>query len=218
MSKYYVVKIGRVPGIYLSWKDCETQVKGFPCAKYKKFSNKDDAESWFNDVEKKQSEDYDLEIWTDGSDKSGRCGFGAFSKFDGKEFCLSGICTKELLQSYDIFHMNVSNPTAEFIAFVEVLKHLNNIKGRKCKILFWIDYVGVGNWIDGTWKAKEKHIINILNVAKQLLSQLKDNGIVVFIKHVEGHSNNYGNDMADKLAGSGIVRNEFDLLTQLLMK
>ncbi|RIB26388.1 hypothetical protein C2G38_2064978 [Gigaspora rosea] len=34
---YYAVKIGRQPGIYLTWDECLAQVKGFSGSKYKKF-------------------------------------------------------------------------------------------------------------------------------------------------------------------------------------
>lgn len=47
--KYYVVWIGRKPGIYPSWKDCKDQVDGFDGAKYKGFPTMEMAESAFND-------------------------------------------------------------------------------------------------------------------------------------------------------------------------
>ncbi|XP_047038255.1 ribonuclease H1-like [Helicoverpa zea] len=34
---FYAVAKGRTPGIFMSWPDCEAQVKGFPGARYKKF-------------------------------------------------------------------------------------------------------------------------------------------------------------------------------------
>lgn len=37
--KVYVVKKGYRPGIYHSWPEAEEQVKGFPGAEYKSFSN-----------------------------------------------------------------------------------------------------------------------------------------------------------------------------------
>jgi ribonuclease HI/viroplasmin and RNaseH domain-containing protein len=46
MSKYYSVRVGRIPGIYLTWKECEEQVKGYSKAKYKKFELKEDAEKY----------------------------------------------------------------------------------------------------------------------------------------------------------------------------
>ena len=36
-SKYYAVKKGKVPGIYLNWNDCKAMVDGYPGAVYKSF-------------------------------------------------------------------------------------------------------------------------------------------------------------------------------------
>ncbi|CAH0600376.1 unnamed protein product [Chrysodeixis includens] len=36
---FYAVAKGRTTGIFMSWPDCETQVKGFPGARYKKFDS-----------------------------------------------------------------------------------------------------------------------------------------------------------------------------------
>jgi ribonuclease HI len=40
-NKFYVVWIGRKPGIYSSWEDCKKQVDGFEGAKYKGFPTKE---------------------------------------------------------------------------------------------------------------------------------------------------------------------------------
>lgn len=37
--KYYVVWVGRQPGIYTEWDDCFEQVNGFPGARYKSFDS-----------------------------------------------------------------------------------------------------------------------------------------------------------------------------------
>ena len=43
MPTFYAVSVGKKPGIYSSWKECEENVKGFPNAKYKKFFSISDA-------------------------------------------------------------------------------------------------------------------------------------------------------------------------------
>ena len=43
-QKYYVVWEGVTPGIYKSWADCQLQIKGYPGARYKSFSSKEEAE------------------------------------------------------------------------------------------------------------------------------------------------------------------------------
>ncbi|GAB4451609.1 MAG: ribonuclease H family protein [Anaerolineae bacterium] len=46
-TKYYVVWVGRKPGIYRSWDECAAQVNGFPGAKYKSFESEKEAQAAF---------------------------------------------------------------------------------------------------------------------------------------------------------------------------
>lgn len=48
-QKYYVVWRGQQPGIYLSWEECEKQVKGFEAAKFKAFDTEAEAMTAFAD-------------------------------------------------------------------------------------------------------------------------------------------------------------------------
>ncbi|MFF2482929.1 ribonuclease H [Paenibacillus sp. NPDC058071] len=48
-GKHYVVWVGKQPGIYAVWKDCQEQVNGYPEAKYKSFASKQEAEKAFRD-------------------------------------------------------------------------------------------------------------------------------------------------------------------------
>lgn len=43
---YYAVRTGRKTGIFLTWAECESYVKGFPGARYKKFSTEDEAQTF----------------------------------------------------------------------------------------------------------------------------------------------------------------------------
>lgn len=45
-KKYYAVRRGHVPGIYLTWPEAEAQVKGFPGARHKSFNDRAEAEHW----------------------------------------------------------------------------------------------------------------------------------------------------------------------------
>ena len=47
-SKYYAVKKGKVPGIYLNWNDCKAMVDGYPGAVYKSFKTIEEAEKFIN--------------------------------------------------------------------------------------------------------------------------------------------------------------------------
>ena len=47
-KKYYVVKKGITPGIYLTWDDCKKMVDGYPGAVYKGFATLAEAEAFLN--------------------------------------------------------------------------------------------------------------------------------------------------------------------------
>jgi ribonuclease HI len=52
-SKYYVVWVGRVPGVYAAWAECRKQIEGFPDAKYKSYPTRAEAERAFQEGWKK---------------------------------------------------------------------------------------------------------------------------------------------------------------------
>ncbi|MED6110130.1 hypothetical protein PIB30_040103 [Stylosanthes scabra] len=40
---HYAVRVGRIPGIYTTWVDCDEQVHGYPSAQFKGFKRLEDA-------------------------------------------------------------------------------------------------------------------------------------------------------------------------------
>ena len=47
-GKFYAVRIGRTPGIYMSWEDCRKMVDGYPKAEYKSFKTEEEAFSYLH--------------------------------------------------------------------------------------------------------------------------------------------------------------------------
>lgn len=242
MSKFYAVKVGRNPGIYTTWSECEAQVKGFSGAQYKSFPKKQDAEIFIgiaNDmsnipsntvffqkkVEKKEKEEKEekgektIEIYTDGSHKKvegGYKGFGAYCQYEGKEYRFSSELSDEILREYGINRENSSNPTLEFLAFTEVLKMIIESEVIGKSFIFYIDYIGVSNWINGMWKARELHIKKIKEKADLYLGKLQNRKNQIVIKHVPGHSGVAGNEEADQAAKDHQNYNNFPELFQIV--
>ena len=59
-KKWYAVYIGRLPGVYDEWSECQAQVNRFPGSSYKGFQSKSDAEASYLrftvvDVERKKN-------------------------------------------------------------------------------------------------------------------------------------------------------------------
>jgi phosphoribulokinase len=49
-KKFYAVAVGKNPGIYDTWEECEKQVKGFSKAKFKGFATSEDAQQFINNT------------------------------------------------------------------------------------------------------------------------------------------------------------------------
>jgi ribonuclease HI len=52
-AKYYVVWVGRKPGVYATWAECRQQIDGFPEARYKSYPTRAEAEQAYRDGWKK---------------------------------------------------------------------------------------------------------------------------------------------------------------------
>ena len=50
VTKYYAVRVGRTPGIYTSWNECEHQVLKYSGAKHKSFKTRIEAYNWLHGI------------------------------------------------------------------------------------------------------------------------------------------------------------------------
>jgi ribonuclease HI len=192
-------------------------------SKYEKFVK--DAIEWQHTLQTNENSwDYirkytpsNIDIYTDGSHekhKNSHLGFGASCIFNEKPYIMAGVCTTDLLRSYDVIE-KVSNPTAEFIALAEILRTLRQIDANVSNIHFnfYIDYIGIGHWLDGSWKAKKTYIKKIKD---ECLDHIRYLNIKYTIFHVPSHTGVIGNEMADYLAKSGQTLNTFHELFLIL--
>ena len=187
--KYYAVRIGRNPGIYHTWDECKRETMGFKGASFKKFSTREDAEAFINEVEedKKESAGKDeLVVYVDGSyrnsDKSHSYGVYMFN--DEEEYTYS----KRFFKDSDM--RNVSGEIKGAMRAMEEAAEL----GKK-KIYLHYDYEGIRSWALGFWKTNKEGTIYY----KNFYDSIKDKLEVKFIK-VEAHTGVKYNELVDKLA------------------
>jgi viroplasmin and RNaseH domain-containing protein len=57
---WYVVHVGRVPGIYQTWRDCHAQVHRYPGNCYKKYNTQAEALRAYNGVNIQNNNDQEL--------------------------------------------------------------------------------------------------------------------------------------------------------------
>lgn len=196
---YYAVKIGRNPGIYDTWADCEEQVKGFKGSKYKKFNTYEEALDFiegkgdFLRPDEDNLKDDEMIAYVDGS------------------FCLKTktysygvvIITKEGIQEFsgrdndeEMAQMrNVSGEIKGAMVAMDIA-----IKNRKKVLYLYYDYTGIEQWAKGHWKTNKEGTKEY----KKYYDSIKDKLQVVFIK-VRAHAGVKYNEAADRLAKEAML-------------
>ncbi len=91
------------------------------------------------------------------------------------------------------------NADAELAAAVKGIREAADISGGELSdITVFFDYVGVGYWPMGLWKAKTPEAITYCEELRELSKSFKS---IRFV-HVDGHAGVRGNEIADRLADS----------------
>lgn len=201
-QKYYAVRVGRTPGIYMNWEDCNKQIKGYKGAKFKSFASAEEAADFINDVEDTVNENDENGVpVTD--EKT------AVAYVDGSY----NAETKQFSYGVVMFHNGEEKHFSEKVEDIELAEMRNvagEIKGAEAamkyavdnkieKIYIYHDYEGIASWCLGKWKTNKKGTIEY----KKFYDKIKDSVNITFIK-VKGHSNDKYNDLADSLAKQAI--------------
>lgn len=200
-KKYYAVRVGKTPGIYLTWDDCKAMVDGFPGAKYKSFPSVAEAEAFLEGVEytktdstKTESMESDAQVYAfvDGSYNiaTGVYGFGGFLVANGEKHILQGAGDDAEMASM----RNVAGEILGSMAAVEKALEL----GLK-ELTIYYDYMGIEMWATGGWKRNKTGTIAYYEYMQQVKQQIS----VRFVK-VKGHSGVDGNEEADRLAKGAV--------------
>ncbi|WP_174713982.1 ribonuclease H family protein [Ligilactobacillus salitolerans] len=219
-AKYYAVLKGRKKGMFSSWAECEKQVKGYPGAKFKSFTNKAEADDWLaNAGQEKLSHTQSkrkkvpltktagIQFWTDGGSRNHGNKKGQHVKKndpaawafcvvkDGKKYTASG------------GEYGSTNNRMEVMALVKALKFLGRQGWQDEEILAILDSKYVldaitKNWLTG-WKKRGWVTAGGKPVANQELWQEMTNLLPYFSKldfqWTKGHARNAGNILVDKL-------------------
>lgn len=216
-NKFYVVKSGRIPGIYTTWAQCLQQVEKFSGAVYKSYTTREEAEEAFAsngsiisksapkkrpstakiDTISESTEGIRLRIYCDGacSGNPGKSGSGLAIYEDEKMPVL-------LYGAADIMG---TNNTAELKALLKALELAEDAQHQKVAILSDSKYSieCVVNWAYGWkkngWTKKGGDIKNLelIQNAHAIYERIIDK---VLISHVRGHAGVEGNELADRMA------------------
>ena len=173
-GKFYAVKKGRKPGIYMSWDACKAQVLN-PDAN-----------------ELMQIDEDTLVAYVDGSydHSQKRFSYGMVLMHDGVErYFAYPYADKELVTMRNV---------AGEIKGSEAAMRFAKENGYK-KLAIHYDYEGIQKWCTGEWAAKKEGT----QAYQRIYEEMKQYVQIKFVK-VKGHSNDKYNDYADMLAKSAL--------------
>lgn len=189
-KKFYAVKVGKIPGVYETWADCQKQINRFSGAIYKGFATQEEAMAFIGEGENKQGkrEDTQAIAYVDGSYDSitNAFSYGVVFSYHGQELHFS----KKFIDN-DLAEMN--NVAGEIKGAEAAMQYCldNNIPD----VTIYHDYEGIAKWCNGEWKAKKAGTLAYANFYKDVCSKVR----IKFVK-VKGHSGDQYNELADKLA------------------
>lgn len=198
-KKYYAVRVGKTPGIYLTWDACKAMVDAFPGAKYKGFDRIEEAEAFLQGVDYKEADAAAKDsgavqpyAFVDGSYSvaTGVYGYGGFLVTDNQKIILQGSGKEEEMASM----RNVAGEILGSMAAVEKALELG-----LSQITIYYDYMGIEMWATGGWKRNKTGTIAYYDY----MQSVKDRIQITFVK-VKGHSGIEGNEEADRLAKEAV--------------
>ncbi|CAK5264469.1 unnamed protein product [Mycena citricolor] len=232
-GKWYAVRNGRRPGLYNSWPECESQVKGFNSAVYKSFKSMAEAQSWLGVVSQSPSsaiaeaasstskasssrgkkrplvpeiEDttgWDI-VYTDGACKG-----------NGKPGSVAGVGVwwgpSDPRNIAERCPGDQTNNRAELIAIVRALEETPISKKPlliRSDSVYSIKCLGewLPGWVRNNWTSSLGESVKnkeIIRYIATLLNARALKGQKVHFEHVKGHSGEAGNEGADLMANHG---------------
>jgi len=195
-NKYYAVKLGRKTGIFNTWDECESQVKGFSGAIFRGFVTLNEAKRYLNPPSETEDSHFFNEdeaiAYIDGSynDIKKEFSYGVVMMHNGVMDFLLG-------KSNDKNLADMRNVAGEITGAKEAMKFCinNNIKSLN----IYYDYEGIAKWCTGEWKANKLGTI----AYKNYYNSIKDKITINFTK-VTAHTGDEYNDIADQLAKNAL--------------
>lgn len=216
-KKYYAVRVGKTPGVYLTWEACKEQVDGYAGALHKSFSSMEEAQEYVNGRTEPSAPAAGGSPREGGLPDRGRSPDESVSPGRGEAVAyVDGSYNAETKDYSCGVVLLVGNEEIRIAQKGEEpdLASMRNVAGeilgaevamRKAlelgikKLSIYHDYQGIASWCLGEWKTNREGT----KAYKEYYESIRNEIEIQFVK-VKGHSGDKYNDLADELAKSVI--------------
>lgn len=222
-KKYYAVRVGKTPGVYLTWEACKEQVDGYTGALHKSFSSMEEAQEYVNggtelpasatggwpggDSSQREGGSPDKGCSPVESVSPGRGEAVAYVDGSYNAETRDYSCGVVLLLGNEEIRIaqkgenpdlaSMRNVAGEILGAEAAMKKALELGIKKLSI--YHDYQGIASWCLGEWKTNREGT----KAYKEYYESIRNEIEIQFVK-VKGHSGDKYNDLADELAKSVI--------------
>jgi len=221
-SKFYAVRVGRKPGIYLTWAECQAQINHFSGAQYKSFASRSEADAYLTGQSVPRSATKklptkvstattmpaaDIIVYTDGGNRNTGNVQGGQVKPTDKSAWAFQITMGGRTITGTSGEWGATNNRMEIMALLQALSYLLTAKQATSNILvimdskYVLDAIQKG-WLHG-WKRRGWRRAGNQPLANSERWRLIDTALRQFtnlaFKWVKGHATTAGNNLVDQL-------------------
>jgi ribonuclease HI len=211
MKRYYAVKKGYMTGIFTSYENVKKSIIGYSGSEYKGFATRQEAEEYLGYpkiLDKIDVIEFLPEELEATSNKDTLIAYvdGSYCKQINDSIYGAGIVllhpnkTKETISLKGKEGIELHNVAGELSAAMFAMKKAKDSGYKKLNLHY--DYIGIENWLNGTWKTKNKYTKLYNQYYIQMIKPFLE---IKFIK-IKSHSKNMYNDEADLLAKRALLK------------
>ena len=198
--KYYAVRKGRIPGIYMNWNECQKQINKFSSPEFNSFNSLSEAEKYMKN---------NVQINISGNNGTNAYISGSFNKYNNI-YGYAGLIihndTRHIIKGKgnDINLIQLGSVSSQITASKEIIKKAIGLNIKNLNIYY--DYDGVEKWATGEWKRNKEETKKYYDFIQDMKSKIN----IKFIKNNKEFSKERSEvmNLAKEEAGNKIIEEE----------